>query len=357
MAHPEPEVLRALHSTPRTSTRRCARTWTAAPAARALSRRSPAYATRQTAERAGRAHRTPVRARVLDRCAGERSRPGPVARSRPPSARRRVPLWLAGVAAALTLVAGIGLGRLTVERPHAPRRRRRRRRGRGRRPHRPRQRRPAWARRGGGRRRQHRDRVRGAPPRSAIRLGFPRGVADQRRREADGGAWASWRGGDDRSPSRSRGTCSTRGIGSSTSRSSPTTATRPTPGSAWPAVSSPDARRGGGPRHGRPGGLGTTHEVAIRDPGWRRGAAVAAAVHDLVQRRHAILRNFPVIGHPRFLLEALGPELRQYIVAEQRRGAALQPRPAPLGLRLGQAGEQLLRVRHRQRPRAHAPAT
>jgi glutamate synthase domain-containing protein 2 len=41
----------------------------------------------------------------------------------------------------------------------------------------------------------------------------------------------------------------------------------------------------------------------------------AVAGHDLLQRRHAILRNFPVIGHARFLLEAIGPELRQYIVA------------------------------------------
>jgi glutamate synthase domain-containing protein 2 len=38
--------------------------------------------------------------------------------------------------------------------------------------------------------------------------------------------------------------------------------------------------------------------------------------YDLVQRRHAILRNFPVVGHLRFLLEALGPELRQYIVTD-----------------------------------------
>ncbi len=34
----------------------------------------------------------------------------------------------------------------------------------------------------------------------------------------------------------------------------------------------------------------------------------------LLQRRHALLRNFPVIGHGRYLLESLGPELRQYIV-------------------------------------------
>lgn len=36
--------------------------------------------------------------------------------------------------------------------------------------------------------------------------------------------------------------------------------------------------------------------------------------YDLLQRDRAILRNFPVIGHLRYLLEAFGPELRQYIV-------------------------------------------
>ena len=41
---------------------------------------------------------------------------------------------------------------------------------------------------------------------------------------------------------------------------------------------------------------------------------VVVAVHDLTQKRHAILRNYPLVGHVRFLLEAFGPELRQYIV-------------------------------------------
>lgn len=41
---------------------------------------------------------------------------------------------------------------------------------------------------------------------------------------------------------------------------------------------------------------------------------VAVAAYDLTQRRHAILRNFPIIGHFRYWLEAIGPELRQYIV-------------------------------------------
>ena len=43
---------------------------------------------------------------------------------------------------------------------------------------------------------------------------------------------------------------------------------------------------------------------------------VAVVIYDLAQRRHAILRNFPVIGHFRYLLESIGPELRQYIVTD-----------------------------------------
>jgi glutamate synthase domain-containing protein 2 len=44
-------------------------------------------------------------------------------------------------------------------------------------------------------------------------------------------------------------------------------------------------------------------------------AALAGLVgYDLLQRRRAILRNFPILGHLRYALEAFGPELRQYIV-------------------------------------------
>lgn len=38
------------------------------------------------------------------------------------------------------------------------------------------------------------------------------------------------------------------------------------------------------------------------------------AAYDLLQRRHSILRSFPIIGHLRYLLEMVGPEFRQYIV-------------------------------------------
>lgn len=36
-------------------------------------------------------------------------------------------------------------------------------------------------------------------------------------------------------------------------------------------------------------------------------------IRDLVQTRHAVLRNYPVIGHVRYLFEAVRPELRQYL--------------------------------------------
>jgi glutamate synthase domain-containing protein 2 len=44
-------------------------------------------------------------------------------------------------------------------------------------------------------------------------------------------------------------------------------------------------------------------------------AVAAVAARDLFQRDHALLRNFPLLGHARYLIEAVGPELRQYIVA------------------------------------------
>ncbi len=40
------------------------------------------------------------------------------------------------------------------------------------------------------------------------------------------------------------------------------------------------------------------------------------AARDVLQRRHAIIHNFPVIGHFRYWLESIGPELRQYIVTD-----------------------------------------
>ncbi|MFQ5844400.1 MAG: FMN-binding glutamate synthase family protein [Planctomycetota bacterium] len=47
----------------------------------------------------------------------------------------------------------------------------------------------------------------------------------------------------------------------------------------------------------------------------------AVAVYDVLQRKSSILRNFPVVGHLRYWLIEIGPELRQYIVAHNREEA------------------------------------
>ena len=39
---------------------------------------------------------------------------------------------------------------------------------------------------------------------------------------------------------------------------------------------------------------------------------LGVGVADVRQNHHAILRNYPIIGHLRFLLEYIRPEIRQY---------------------------------------------
>ncbi len=41
---------------------------------------------------------------------------------------------------------------------------------------------------------------------------------------------------------------------------------------------------------------------------------VATGIRDRLQTRHSVLRNYPVIGHLRFLLEFIRPEMRQYFI-------------------------------------------
>ena len=42
--------------------------------------------------------------------------------------------------------------------------------------------------------------------------------------------------------------------------------------------------------------------------------ALGVAIWDSGQRRHSILRNYPLIGHMRYLLETIRPELQQYFI-------------------------------------------
>ena len=65
--------------------------------------------------------------------------------------------------------------------------------------------------------------------------------------------------------------------------------------------------------------------LVLFDVGWLAllicAALVGVGVHDLRQTRHAILRNYPVIGHLRFLFEFIRPEIRQYFIESDSEAA------------------------------------
>ena len=44
------------------------------------------------------------------------------------------------------------------------------------------------------------------------------------------------------------------------------------------------------------------------------GTMSAMGVYDLIQEKHSILRNYPVLGHMRFFFEGIRPEIRQYLI-------------------------------------------
>jgi hypothetical protein len=43
-------------------------------------------------------------------------------------------------------------------------------------------------------------------------------------------------------------------------------------------------------------------------------------LYDIFQTKHTVLRNFPIIGHIRYLLELVAPELHQYFVESNTDG-------------------------------------
>nr|WP_310417795.1 FMN-binding glutamate synthase family protein [Mycoplana sp. BE70] len=47
-------------------------------------------------------------------------------------------------------------------------------------------------------------------------------------------------------------------------------------------------------------------------------ALTLVGLRDMRQYKHAILRNYPIIGHMRFILESFRPELRQYLIESDR---------------------------------------
>ena len=47
---------------------------------------------------------------------------------------------------------------------------------------------------------------------------------------------------------------------------------------------------------------------------------VVLGVHDLLQKKHSILRNYPISAHIRFLLESIRREVRQYFFESEKDG-------------------------------------
>ncbi|UGV28353.1 FMN-binding glutamate synthase family protein [Rhodopseudomonas boonkerdii] len=50
------------------------------------------------------------------------------------------------------------------------------------------------------------------------------------------------------------------------------------------------------------------------------GCLAALGFHDLLQKDHAVLRNYPISAHIRFLLEEIRPEMRQYFFESEKDG-------------------------------------
>jgi glutamate synthase domain-containing protein 2 len=50
------------------------------------------------------------------------------------------------------------------------------------------------------------------------------------------------------------------------------------------------------------------------------GLALSLGIYDLFQTRHAVLRNYPIWGHLRFMMEFVRPEMRQYFLEDDTSG-------------------------------------
>src|SRR5690606_1915423 len=56
------------------------------------------------------------------------------------------------------------------------------------------------------------------------------------------------------------------------------------------------------------------------DTGWwllvLSGALTAVGIADMTQTKRALLRNYPILAHFRYMLESVRPEMRQYFLEE-----------------------------------------
>ncbi|NCO52066.1 MAG: FMN-binding glutamate synthase family protein [Deltaproteobacteria bacterium] len=65
--------------------------------------------------------------------------------------------------------------------------------------------------------------------------------------------------------------------------------------------------------------IGLVFVLGRRDPRWlwlfvALGPLAVIGIYDMLQTRHTILRNFPLLGHFRYLFESIRPEIHQYFI-------------------------------------------
>jgi glutamate synthase domain-containing protein 2 len=98
------------------------------------------------------------------------------------------------------------------------------------------------------------------------------------------------------------------------------------------------------------------------------GALAVLGTADLIQPRHAVLRNYPISAHLRFLLESIRPEMRQYFFEDEKQGmpfsrddraivyqrAKQQLDKRPFGTQYDVYAEGYEWLRHSIAPRPHA---
>ncbi len=69
--------------------------------------------------------------------------------------------------------------------------------------------------------------------------------------------------------------------------------------------------------------LALLYYMEVQVPFWVTGlllALIILGVRDSFQKSHAVIRNFPIVGHFRYMLEAIRPEIQQYFVESNTDG-------------------------------------
>ena len=65
---------------------------------------------------------------------------------------------------------------------------------------------------------------------------------------------------------------------------------------------------------------GTGLYAALIVPFFILAFLVAVGIHDVLQTKRAVLRNYPISGHARYIMEEIRPKIRQYFFEGEKDG-------------------------------------